>query len=147
MSSAVQFILAVLILLSVWMAWSLRGLDFKAYFKTKSGEGILKGIVLAVAFAAIFAAVSLLSGCAGTYLNDASIYAGLDYTKKTSPQCEPIGADSHTTSNIGLRANMYESKDGKFRANAKYTHHSCAFSPDDLQYDAIGVELEYKFIK
>lgn len=141
-SSSGQFVLALLGLLLIVMSIVLRKVSWREYFSTRTGKGILKGIVLAVVFAV---ALALLSGCAGgTYFNDASVYAGLDHTKKLSPQCEDRGPDNRTTSNLGLRGNLYESQDGRFRTNAKYTHHSCAFSPDDKSYDALGVELEYK---
>ena len=49
----------------------------------------------------------------------------------------------------GIRArvacNLCKPTDSKrVRVNAKYTHHSCALGPDDRQYDAVGVELEWK---
>ena len=144
MLSLVEFVIALLVVLTLWLLWSLRGQSLKEYFRTKDGKGILKGIVLAVGFAVGLAALFSLGGCSGTYLNDASVYTVLDYTKKLSPQCETMGPDDQTTSNLGVRVNLYESADDRFRTNVKYTHHSCAFSPDDQQYDAVGVELEYK---
>jgi hypothetical protein len=144
MSSSLEYVLALIVSLVVWFLWSFRGKSFseiKSYFKSDDGLGVLKGIVIAVVFAMVLV---ILPGCSGTYFNDASVYAGLDYTKNQSPQCEDSGPDSHTTSNLGLRGNIYESEDGKFRTNAKYTHHSCAFSPDDASYDAVGIEMEYK---
>jgi len=142
--SLIEFTVALLVVLAVWLLVALRGQNLKEYFRTKDGKGILKGIVLAVVFAVGLAVLFSLGGCSGTYLNDASVYAGLDHTKKLSPQCEATGPDDRTTSNLGVRVNLYESADERFRTNAKYTHHSCAFSPDDRQYDALGVELEYK---
>lgn len=144
MDSIFEFIIVLFVLLAVWFLWSLRGQNIKEYFRTRDGKGVLKGIVLAVVFAVGLAVLFSLGGCSGTYVNDASVYAGLDRTKKLSPQCEATGADDRTTSNLGVRVNLYESADERFRTNAKYTHHSCAFSPDDRQYDAVGVELEYK---
>jgi hypothetical protein len=140
-NSAAQFAVALVVLLLVVMVWRLWGVNWRTYFSTPTGKGILKGIVLAVVFAV---GLALLTGCSGTYLNDASVYAGLDHTKKSSPSCDAGTRDDRTTSNLGLRGNIYQSEDGRFRTNAKYTHHSCAFSPDDRQYDAVGLELEYK---
>jgi hypothetical protein len=145
MNSVILFLACVIVLLIIWGAWSLRGVNIKEYFSGRTGKGILKGVILACAFTAMMGALSLVTGCAGgSYMNDVSVYAGLDYTKNESPMCAPVGADSHTTSNLGLRANLYESEDKKFRANSKYTHHSCAFSPDQNSYDALGVEFDYK---
>lgn len=142
--SVLEFVGVLIALLAIWLLWSLRGRNIKDYFSTRDGKGVLKGIVLAVTFAVGLALLFGLTGCSGTYLNDASVYAGLDYTKKESPQCESGGPDSHSTSNLGVRVNLYQSEDERFRTNAKYTHHSCAFSPDDASYDAAGIELEYK---
>lgn len=142
MSSSVQFVIAIIGLLLLVMIWRLGGLNWLDYFKTKTGLGILKGIVLAVLFAVVLA---LATGCSGgSYLNDASVFAGLDMTKKPSPSCEEGTHDDQTTSNLGLRGNLYQSADERFRTNLKYTHHSCALSPDAAQYDAVGLELEYK---
>jgi len=134
-----EFISALVLVVVLWGAYSLRNENIREYFSTKTGKGILKGIVLAIAFACVMALV----GCGGTYFNDGYVYAGIDQTKKQSPQCEN-GVDDKATSNIGIRANVYQSQDKDFKANAKYTHHSCAFSPDAEQYDALGVELEYR---
>lgn len=144
MVSLYEFVGTLLVLLAVWLLWSLRGENLREYFRTRTGLGILKGIVIAVGFSVGLALLGGLAGCSGTYVNDASVYAGLDHTKKLSPQCEDAGPDTRTTSNLGLRLNLYQSQDERFRTNAKYTHHSCAFSPDDRQYDALGLEMEYK---
>lgn len=137
----IEFSIGLIVLVVGWLLWSLKGQSIKVYFGTKTGQGILKGIVIAVVFGLVF----VLIGCTGTYFNDASVYTGLDYTAEQSPQCRSFGADDKTTSNLGLKLNLYESEDESFRTNAKYTHHSCAFNPDKANYDAIGIELEYKF--
>lgn len=141
MSTNIEFILLALGLLLVWGGWSLKSTNIKEWTSGRTGKGILSGIIIVTLVAG---GLVLLSGCRGTYLNDASIYAGLDRTKKMSPSCENDGSDTNTTSNMGARVNMYQSKGKKFRTNMKYTHHSCVFSPDSRQYDALGVELEYK---
>ena len=110
------------------------------YFKTRRGKGVLKGIVLAIIFALFFALAG--SVFAGEFFADGYIYAGLDYTKKASPQCENGGLDDKSTSNLGLVANIYKYR--QIKINAKYTHHSCAFNVDTNGYDAAGIELEYR---
>ena len=144
MISGFEFVAVLLGLLAVWGAYSLRHVNLREYFSGRTGRGILKGVILAVVFSLVMVGLSLLTGCTGTYFNDAAVYAGLDYTKKLSPQCKHGGPDDHTTSNLGLRGGLYRSDDKKFDINVKYTHHSCAFSPDAASYDAVGVELEYK---
>jgi hypothetical protein len=117
----------------------------KDYFKTRTGLGILKGIVIVLVLAFVVAGIGALSGCSGTYMNNASVYAGLEHTKKVSPQCQLGSVDDHTTSNLGARLNLYTSADGTYSTNSKYTHHSCAFGRDQKSYDAIGIEAEYRF--
>lgn len=143
MSGATLFGISAIGIVIVWMAWSLR--DYKNpmdYFRSDDFKGILKGIVYAIL---IIGGTVLLTSCGGgSYFNDAHAYLGLEQTKNRSPMCEGTGPDSKATSNLGFKGNIYESEDERFRSNLKYTHHSCAFSPDDKSYDAIGIELEYK---
>ena len=141
MDGKIQFIIFAVVLLVGWMAWSFRGANIFNYLKTKDGLGILKGIVLVLLIAGV---ILFVSGCNGTYFNDAHIFAGLDYANEDNGTCERKGVDDRTTSNVGIKANIYQSKDKTFRANGKYTHHSCAFNIDDHAYDAIGLEAEYK---
>lgn len=121
------------------------------YFKTKRGKGVLFGILLATTLTALFmVGVPAIGAEKGEkkefrYLQWAEVYFGLDYTKKLSPQCEEEGPDSHTTSNLGLKLNLLETYDGRGHINAIYTHHSCAFNADALQYDAIGIQGTYRF--
>lgn len=144
MNSALQFSLTAIFLTFVWLLWSTRDVGLKEWSKSADAPGIWKGIGIVLGVSIL---IALLTGCTtnGTYFNDASIYAGLDYTKNVSPQCEQGGADDRTTSNVGLRGNVYQSDDERFRLNGKYTHHSCAFSPDRHSYDAIGAEVEFRF--
>lgn len=143
MSSGLMFILGLILFVVGYTAYKLKksGLSPIEYFKTKDGLGILKGILIA---SAVMALAVFLGGCSGTYLNDATAYAGIEGTKDVSPQCQNQGIDPHGTSNLGFKLNLYESEDQRFRTNAKYTHHSCALSPDRNTYDAAGVEFEYK---
>ncbi|ASD50473.1 hypothetical protein FDI24_gp191 [Acidovorax phage ACP17] len=124
----------------------------KAYFwDTKQGKGILKGIVLGVG---VLVVAGSLMTCAnnvhaqpikvpGTFFNDASVFMGLDHTKKLSPQCVAGGIDDRTTSNLGARLNVWQSPAKDVRFNLQYTHHSCALNVDRNGYDAIGVQVEW----
>ena len=111
----------------IWRRWD----EWKAYDR-RTKLGILKGPALVFVVLAIAVA---LSGCQGV-----SVFAGLDATKNISPQCEEGGPSDRVTSNMGFRAHHYD--DGKLSIHSKYTHHSCAFSPDDKSYDGLGFELE-----
>ena len=142
LSSSSMFIIFMVAIVVGAILWKIPYKEIVPFFKSKTGLGVLKGISLAVTFAILFALV----GCTtGTYFNDASVFAGIDYTKKISPQCETGGYDDRLTSNVGLRGNGWQSDDKKVRINGKFTHHSCVLGIDDQGYDAVGVELEYKW--
>lgn len=129
-----------------YMLWKLGSpLKWPEYFSTDTGKGILKGIILAPA---IIIAIGLLlmllpsKAKAGTWLNDASVYAGIDYTRKLSPMCDSNLIDDRGTSNLGVRVNVWQQ--GAVRVNSKYSHHSCVLGSDNRQYDAIGLEVEWQ---
>ena len=122
-------------------------LKWRAYFATETGRGILRGILLAPALVVALAIVlSLLPGraSAGDWLTEASVYAGLDQTRKLSPMCDANLVDDRLTSNMGFRLGAWRSDSGRVKVNARYTHHSCAIGSDDRQYDALGVEVEWR---
>jgi len=143
MSDIVQFVLAILAVVVVWGLYSLRTVSLKEYFSSRTGLGILKGIVLAICFAVALAVIPKAFAEEPVWFKEAEVFAGLDYTQRTSPQCVVGSVDDRTTSNLGLRLNVYEYEN--FTINSKYTHHSCAFGEDDAGYDAFGIELTYKF--
>lgn len=145
---ALLYVVLMVAVLLAYMAWRLRGVNWREYFSTRDGLGILRGIVLAPAAILLIGFVLWLilpsRAIAGTFFNDASVFVGLDYTNKLSPQCERNSVDDRGTSNLGARLNLWESESRAVRVNSKYTHHSCALGADDKQYDAVGVELEWK---
>ena len=143
---AIEFVLSLII---VTVGWGLIILLHKrvnpiTYFSSHTGLGILKGIVMAIGAAVI---ITVLSRSAHAdevkWFKEAEIFAGLEATQRVSPQCVRGGVDDKTTSNLGMRVNIYTNKE--FQINSKYTHHSCAFGEDDAGYDALGLELVYKF--
>ena len=146
MSASVQFVVALVAIVVIWGGYVLgrQKINPIEYFKTKTGLGILKGIVIAVGLAAAIALISSKAQAEeAVWFKDAEIFAGLEATQRVSPQCVAGGVDDKTTSNLGMRVNIYSNE--QFRINSKYTHHSCAFGEDDAGYDAFGVELVYKF--
>lgn len=148
LGSNTQFLLTTITFLILWGLYSFRNTNPIEYFK--ENKGIWSGIKFAFFFTTIMVLLSSLSGCSkGSYLKDGSVYMGLDMPYTQSPQCLSVKdeIDDKTTSNLGLRVNIYESEDSKFRTNAKYTHHSCAFNSDIRVYDAVGVEFEYKLFQ
>ncbi len=145
-SPLVQFIVSMIVVTGGWALFILlhHRVNPITYFTSQTGLGILKGIVLAIGFAA---AMALLGNQAKAdevkWFKEAEVFAGIDQTFNVSPQCKSGGIDDQATSNLGLRLSIYEN--GPFRIGSKYTHHSCAFGEDAKGYDAIGVELTYTF--
>lgn len=119
----------------------------KMYFKTKEGLGVLKGILIVLASSVVLAIVFSYANKARAieYFDYAEVFVGLDATKKVSPVCDAGQNSDRLTSNVGVRANLVRSDDGMSYVNAKYTHHSCAFNPDRGSYDALGLEVTYRF--
>lgn len=142
----VSIVVAIVLGLLIWRVGLGR---ITPYLKTKEGHGVARGLVLAPVVILIFALLmSILPGNAnaqtrGAWFNDASVFMGIDRTKKISPQCHAGGYDERSTSNMGVRANVWQSPSGNVRLNGKYTHHSCAINPDRNSYDALGVEVEW----
>lgn len=146
MTDTFIFIGLLVTTLIVYMLLKLRGTSWREYFSTKDGKGILRGIIIApLAILLIGLVFALLPTCAkAEWFNDATVFAGLDYTKNQSPQCKVNQIDNHGTSNLGVKLNVWQSASENIRVNSKYTHHSCALGVDDKSYDAFGVELEWR---
>lgn len=136
--------------------WKIGPQNLPSFLRTDDGKGVAKGVILAPL---IIIAVALLMFLApskshaeikplnlsipGTFFNDAGVFMGIDRTKKISPQCHAGGYDDRSTSNMGFRANIWQSPSKNVRLNAQYTHHSCAINPDRNSYDALGVQVEW----
>lgn len=125
--------------------------SFKQWMK-QEGEGSLAsaalgvGSILAIAFllylaTAFFTQVKAESFKNGTWINDTSVFLGIDHTFKTSPQCLEGGTDDRGTSNLGIDQNIWRSEKKIFDINAKYTHHSCVIGKDRNGYDAVGIKF------
>lgn len=125
-----------------------------SWAKSKDGKGVMAGVVLAPLVIVIFAVIMFflpspahaqlrVPGVPGTWLNDGSVFAGIDHTFKQSSQCHAGGYDDRSTSNMGLRVNVWQSENTRLRLNGKYSHKSCALNRDRNSYDALGIELEW----
>lgn len=111
LTDALVFVGILLIAIFAYLLWKLGSpLKWPEYFRTETGRGILKGILLAPALIiAIGLLLMLLPGKAkAQWLNDASVYAGIDYTKKLSPMCDSNLIDDRGTSNLGARVNVWQ---------------------------------------
>ena len=115
------------------------------YFKSGEGKGVLFGIAAAIGACVSVALFAFsLKSQALEFFKSGEVYLGLDATKKISPMCYSGENSDRLTSNLGLRVSLVSSEDGQGSINAKYTHHSCAFNPDNRAYDALGLEAVYK---
>lgn len=81
-----------------------------------------------------------------SYFEYTAIYAGLDYDVKSTPVfCYQGDVNDRLTSNVGLRQHLVSKNNISVLAN--YTHHSCALNKDKPTYDAVGLQLEWKFMR
>lgn len=77
------------------------------------------------------------------YFTHTQIFAGLDNTFKTSPQCYAGGVNDTLTSNLGLQQHLIGY--GDVDLYAKMQHHSCATNQDSNGYDAYGLGVSWTF--
>ena len=120
------------------------------YKNTENGS--LTGIILAaVVFPIVMAGAIKLAylfiGEASAeefrYATHTQIFAGLDNTFKTSPQCYAGGVNDTLTSNLGVRQHLIGYAD--IDLYGQYTHHSCATNQDRYGYDAYGLQVTWTF--
>jgi hypothetical protein len=150
MVDAIVFITLLVSVIILYISYKLPLTEWKTYFSTKEGKGILKGIILAPVAVLIIALVLSffnLVNAQGRWLNEAGVFIGLDSTLKQSPQCQPNNVDNRGTSNLGAWVNLWQSSSDRVQVNAKYTHHSCALGRDRNAYDAFGIELRWTLWK
>jgi len=150
MNAGLLFVIVALGLFVAWFAWRFKGVPLyliKGYFLSEDGKNILRGIGVVIVIAVLLGLSGLVVGAEPNtrYFNWASVYVGMDYMDKQSPQCKAEGYDDRTTSNVGLKLNVMSAYQGRVTANAKFTHHSCAFNQDRQGYNGYGFEVEYRF--
>ena len=135
--------------------------SFKGWLANE-GQGAMAsavlGVVSVIGLAALLTIVVSIFGSAkasaqsdmftgGTWFNETSVFMGIDSTFKVSPQCVQGGTDDRLTSNLGIRQNVWLSKDKVHDIGLKYTHHSCVFGKDRNGYDGIGLEYNWFIFK
>lgn len=86
-------------------------------------------------------AESVLDTRYGYFLNNAYVFAGVDYTKKVSPQCVAGSFQDNLTSNMGMGLNLWQSPSRKVHVDVQYTHHSCVLGVDRNSYDGAGIRV------
>lgn len=129
-----------------------------AFFRSKDGLGVAKGIILAplVLFLFVLVATLILPGAqaqerirnpfaGGTWFNYAEVYAGADFTKKLSPQCQAGGPDERWTSNLGFAMNIWRDQSKMVSLDGIYHHQSCVIGYDRNSYDALGIRATWRF--
>ena len=151
MSSSFMFLVGIISLISVVFIFNFGSVsEVKDYFKTKTGKGIAKGIIIALGVGLLFSLFSCSVNAEEQerlkWFDYRELYLGIEHTSnKTSPQCIDSGVNDRLTSNLGFTQNIFVSTDRKFHFNAKYTHHSCVLNSDRNTYDAFGVEFILRF--
>lgn len=129
----------------------------KDWISSKAGKGAVASMVLGVAVVVVvgmlvtFAtglfnksdAKSILDNKYGHFANNVYVFAGIDYTRKISPQCVPGSTQDHLTSNMGMGANLWQSPSRKVHLDLQWTHHSCVLGVDRNSYDGFGIRTTW----
>jgi hypothetical protein len=149
-SSEAYFLTSVLSVTLVTLAYS----GFKMWRQPETNLGrkenkkIYLGVVIFVGVGLLVAIPNMVRASTPNHLHwfqYGEVYLGLDQTKGRSVFCENRGVNRYLTSNGGVVFNILQSNDRRFSLNAKYIHHSCAYSPDEPTYDAIGLSATLRF--
>lgn len=133
----IEFTAVVLIIVVI-----LAVISYRHYGMSKPFKNIAYGLLIAplAALAVAFILGNLIS-C--STVDRVEVFAGIERTKKLSPQCKSGGASDKITSNLGVSA--CKEIGGGTDICASYRHHSCAISEDREQYDAFGFEARKVF--
>ena len=130
--------------------------NLPAFFKTKDGKGaiasmllgigviVVVGVLMALGNKAHAQTSTLLDNRYGHFFNYAYTFAGVDYTRKVSPQCVAGSQDDRLTSNMGFGLNVWESTSRRVSMDLQYTHHSCVIGVDRNSYDGLGLRVIWK---
>lgn len=79
----------------------------------------------------------------GHFLNHVYVFAGVDYTRKLSPQCVAGSMQDRLTSNMGMGLNVWQSPSRKVWLDLQWTHHSCVLGVDRNSYDGFGMRATW----
>ncbi len=85
-------------------------------------------------------------GCAGTYMNDVSVYVGVGRTVMDSPNCIDNGSGNPNIVGLaGIVINAWESESKLWKVEVSGDHGSCALADDAPQSDMVpAVKLSRK---
>lgn len=149
------FVTLILIVIFAVIVFGVK--DFKSWVKSKAGKGAISSMILGVLVVLVtgvlvtFAtglfskanAESVLDTRYGYFMNNAYVFAGMDYTRKVSPQCVAGTTQDHLTSNMGMGLNVWQSPSRKVHVDLQWTHHSCVLGVDRNSYDGAGIRVTW----
>lgn len=128
--------------------------NLPAFFRTKDGKGAIASMLLGIGVIVVVGvlmalgnkahASSVLDNRYGHFFNYAYTFAGVDYTRKVSPQCVAGSQDDRLTSNMGFGLNVWESTSRRVSMDIQYTHHSCVIGVDRNSFDGLGLRVMWK---
>ena len=150
------FVSIITALVIAILLWRVGPKNLLAFSKTKGGKGALASMLLGIGVIVVVGVLmalgnkahaqtnTLLDNRYGHFFNYAYTFAGVDYTRKVSPQCVAGSQDDRLTSNMGFGLNMWESKSRRVSMDIQYTHHSCVIGVDRNSYDGLGLRVMWK---
>lgn len=147
----------ILVVISLILIFGIGPKNIIPWIKTKAGLGAISSMILGVAVVVVVGvlvtlltgffsksnAESVLDNKYGYFLNSAYVFAGVDHTKKVSPQCVAGSAQDSLTSNMGMGLNLWQSPSRKVHVDFQYTHHSCVIGVDRNSYDGAGIRVTW----
>lgn len=141
LATVVVFILLLYARVKVgsWSAW-------RDHWRT-TGDGAPAGIAMAVVGTILLALAAFWANQAFAeprWFAYTEVYAGVEATRDRSPMCDPSRVDDRLTSNLGVRQHLY-SVTPSVSLLGQYLHHSCAVGVDAEGYDALGLQLQWRF--
>lgn len=156
MNDAAIFVAIILVVIVLVLMFGIDIKQLPAWAKTKDGKGAIASMLLGIGVIVVVGVLmalgnkahaqtnTLLDNRFGHFFNYAYTFAGVDYTRKVSPQCVDGSQDDRLTSNMGFGLNMWESKSRRVSMDLQYTHHSCVIGVDRNSYDGLGLRVTWK---
>jgi hypothetical protein len=147
----------ILVVIAITLIFGVGIKKIVPWAETKDGIGAIASMILGVVVVVVVGilvtlatsffneakAQSVLDNKYGHFFNNVYVYAGIDYTKKVSPQCVAGSINDHLTSNMGFGTNVWQSPSRKVHLDLTYTHHSCVIGVDRNSYDAFGLRTTW----
>lgn len=149
--TVITILAIVVVVLLAYVTTKSNGSLTKAVSRVVESESINGIVMVVVAFivAGLFIGTVLYGERAEgaeskvDYLEYTYIFAGVDYEMFTNIFCEKGDVNGKLVSNVGLGQHLVSIND--INIEAKYQHHSCALNRDKPTYDAIGLNMEWRF--